>query len=376
MAAGDVSLSRALSPEDVEAIAAFAMMEMLESGFTALAEFHYLHHDRRRPCSMPIPRNSRSGSRPRRLETGMGLTLLPVFYANGGFGGTAPQEGQRRFLSDVAGYLRLVEGARKSVAETTTRSSESLRIACAPSRRRSLEEVVGNCLGLSGPYPRGGAGKGSRGMRHLVGSAPGRVASRTCAGRPASWCLIHATHLDPRLRRALLRRRGAVAGLCPITEANLGDGIFEGVAYLSQGGRFGVGSDSNIELTAPGELKQFEYSQRLKWRARNLLALREGQSTGHALYEGALAGGAQAVGRRVGAIAAGCRADIVVLDAAHPDLAASSPDDWISIYIFTAGGGAIDSVFVGGGRVVTEGRHYRRDAIAARYARTMARILA
>ena len=128
-----------------------------------------------------------------------------------------------------------------------------------------------------------------------------------------------------------------MAGLCPITEANLGDGIFEGVDYLAAGGRFGVGSDSNIEISAPGELKQFEYSQRLKHRARNVLAEREGQSTGRSLYEKALAGGAQALGRRVGAIAEGQRADLVVLDGSHPDLAAVSGDRWIDSYVFVAG---------------------------------------
>ncbi len=362
-----------LSPEDVEAIAAFAMMEMLENGFTALAEFHYLHHDvDGRSYSDPAELAKRIAAAA--LETGMGLTLLPVFYANGGFGGIAPQEGQRRFLSDVAGYLRLLEGARKSVA-----ANDDAVVGIAPHSLRavtpeSLEEV----LAIASDCPvHIHAAEQEKEVEECVIWSGQRPVAWLLEHAPVdrNWCLIHATHLDA-AETSALAASGAVAGLCPITEANLGDGIFEGVAYLSQGGRFGVGSNSNIELTAPGELKQFEYSQRLKWRARNLLALREGQSTGHALYEGALAGGAQAVGRRVGAIAAGCRADIVVLDAAHPDLAASSPDDWISIYIFTAGGGAINSVFVGGRRVVTEGRHYRRDAIAARYARTMARILA
>jgi formimidoylglutamate deiminase len=167
-----------------------------------------------------------------------------------------------------------------------------------------------------------------------------------------------------------------VAGLCPITEANLGDGIFEGVDYLAAGGRFGVGSDSNIEISASGELKLFEYSQRLKHRARNVLAEREGQSTGRSLYEKALAGGAQALGRRVGGIAEGQRADFVVLDGSHPDLAAISGDRWIDSYVFVAGKAVIDTVFVAGKPVVRNGRHIHGEAIRARYSRALARILA
>jgi cytosine/adenosine deaminase-related metal-dependent hydrolase len=166
-----------------------------------------------------------------------------------------------------------------------------------------------------------------------------------------------------------------VAGLCPITEANLGDGIFEGVDFLAAGGRFGIGSDSNIEISAPGELKLFEYSQRLKHRARNVLARNEGKSTGRSLYEGALAGGAQALGRRIGALDVGCRADIVVLDAAHPDLAAVTRDQWLDVYVFVAQEAAIDTVIVGGCTVVAGGTHLRHRTIVERYVRTLSRLL-
>jgi formiminoglutamate deiminase len=188
------------------------------------------------------------------------------------------------------------------------------------------------------------------------------------------WCLIHATHLDPQETKGIASS-GAVAGLCPITEANLGDGIFEGVGYLAAGGRFGVGSDSNVEISAPGELKQFEYSQRLKHRARNVLAVREGQSTGRSLYDQALIGGAQALGRRVGAIEVGHRADLVVLDVHHPDLAAVTGDRWIDSYVFVAGKTVIDQVIVAGRTVVGNGWHMNREAIGARYRRALARIL-
>jgi formiminoglutamate deiminase len=361
-----------LTPDDVEAIAAFAMMEMLEGGFTALAEFHYLHHDAEgRPYAHISELSGRIAAAAQ--ETGMGLTLLPVFYAQGGFGGAAPTEGQRRFVNGVESYGRLLEGARQSVAvlddavvgiaphslRAVTPESLSEVIALAgegPVHIHIAEQVkeVEDCVAWSGQRP----------VSWLLDHAP--VDDR--------WCLIHATHLDPQEVRGIAMS-GAVAGLCPITEANLGDGIFEGVDHLAAGGRFGVGSDSNIEISAPGELKQFEYSQRLKHRARNVLAEREGQSTGRSLYEKALSGGAQALGRRIGAIAEGYRADLVVLDGEHADLAAISGDRWIDSYVFVAGKAAIDAVFVAGRPVVRSGRHLNRDTIHARYARAMARIL-
>jgi formiminoglutamate deiminase len=362
-----------LTPDDVEAIAAFAMMEMLEGGFTALAEFHYLHHDADGRNYADIAELSGRIAAAAQ-DTGMGLTLLPVFYAQGGFGGVAPAEGQRRFINDVESYARLLEGARKAVAGLDDAvvgiSPHSLR-AVTPESLREVVAMAGegpvhihiaeqlkeveDCLAWSGQRP----------VAWLLDHAP--VDRR--------WCLIHATHLDAQEVKGIAKSN-AVAGLCPITEANLGDGIFEGIDYLAAGGRFGVGSDSNIEISASSELKQFEYSQRLKHRARNVLAGHEGQSTGRALYDKALTGGAQALGRRIGVIEAGHRADLVMLDAGHPDLAAVSDDRWIDAYVFVAGKAAIDTVFVAGNAVVRGGRHVKHDAIRARYARAMARILA
>jgi formimidoylglutamate deiminase len=170
-----------------------------------------------------------------------------------------------------------------------------------------------------------------------------------------------------------LAASGAVAGLCPITEASLGDGIFAGARYLAAGGHFGIGTDSNIAIDAASELRQLEYSQRLAHRARNVLAERD--SVGRRLIDGALAGGAQALGRPIGAIAPGRRADIVVLDAAHPDLAARSGDLWLDAWVFVAGKPLVKTVLVGGETVVVEGRHLHHEMIAARYRRTISQIL-
>jgi formiminoglutamate deiminase len=187
------------------------------------------------------------------------------------------------------------------------------------------------------------------------------------------WCLVHATHLTAaETRRVALS--GAVVGLCPITEASLGDGVFNGPEYLNMGGRFGVGSDSNIDIDAAGELRQLEYSQRIARRSRNVLTTREGESTGERLFLEALKGGAQAVGRPIGKLEVGYRADIVVLDSEHPDLANNRSDDRLDTWIFSAGHSAVRMTLASGEKVVTDGRHVRRDGIVARYHATMRKL--
>jgi formiminoglutamate deiminase len=189
----------------------------------------------------------------------------------------------------------------------------------------------------------------------------------------ARWCLIHATHMtvDETLQ---LAQAGAVAGLCPLTEGSLGDGIFNGELYLHNKGRFGIGTDSNIEIDAPGELQQLEYSQRLKHRSRNVMTAVEGQSTGRSLYENVLKGGAQALGGSLGAIEVGCRADIVILNSSHPDLAGATGDRVLDVYVFSAGAGLIDTVISGGVPVVQGGRHRECDRITEKYRKTVARL--
>ena len=169
-------------------------------------------------------------------------------------------------------------------------------------------------------------------------------------------------------------RTGAVAGLCPLTEASLGDGIFNGTEYLANNGRFGVCTDSNIQIGAAEELRMLEYSQRLQHRTRNVVAA-EGESTGMRLYTEALAGGAQALGRSIGAIAVGLRADIVVLDAEHPDLAGGS-ETALDAYVFVAGSALVKTVMVGGDVAVADGQHRQRNAVTARYRKAMARLSA
>lgn len=361
----------ALTPEDVETIAAFAYMEMLEAGFTSVAEFHYLHHAADGAPYADLGEMAVSVVAAA-TEAGIGLTLLPSFYAHGGFGGANPLPHQLRFVNRLDGFfallgrcrviLRALPGAGLGIAPHSLRAVAPAELAEllagvteGPVHIHAAEQVkeVEGCLAWSGRRP----------VEWLMERA---------AVDPR-WCLIHATHMTP-AETAALARSGAAAGLCPVTEANLGDGIFPARDYLSMGGRFGVGSDANLATDPPAELKQLEYGQRLSRRARNVLAPEGGGSVGRRLLEGALAGGAQATARPVGAIAAGQRADIVVLDLEHPDLVGRSGDAWLDAWIFVAGRGAVRSVFAGGCPVVTEGRHAGRDAIAGRYRAVVTRL--
>jgi formiminoglutamate deiminase len=186
------------------------------------------------------------------------------------------------------------------------------------------------------------------------------------------WCLVHATHVTP-VERSRLARSGAVAGLCPITEGNLGDGIFPAKDYMGEGGRIGFGTDSNILIDAAGELRALEYAQRLSERARNILATEEGRSTGRTLYDAALAGGAQALGHSGSGISVTAPADVVSFDPADLAYAGRKGDALLDAWIFA--GGKVDCVWRAGRKVVHGGRHIQRDSIATRYRRALESVL-
>jgi len=360
-----------LTPDDVEAIAAFAYMEMLEAGFTTVGELHYLHHDiDGRPYADLAEMAARIAKAS--AETRIGLTLLPSFYAYGGFGGAPPSPGQRRFLNDPDRFLELLERCRAIVTDLPAAqvgiaphslravTPATLRAVCqavpdGPIHIHAAEQMkeVDECIAALGRRP----------VQWLMDNA----------GLDARWCVIHATHTSEREIRTLAAS-GAVVGLCPLTEASLGDGIFDGAGYLAAGGRFGIGTDSNIQIDAAAELRQLEYGQRLARRARNVMTMQEGESTGRRLFTTALAAGAQAVQRPIGALAAGLRADIVLLDNDHPDLASRRGDQWLDAWIFVTGRAAVKAVLVGGETVVDAGRHRMRPAIEARYKRVVANL--
>ncbi len=361
-----------LTPEDIEAIATLAYAEMLESGFTRVGEFHYLHHA---PDGTPYADRAEMAARiaAAAQASGINLTLLPCFYAHGEAGGGPPAPGQRRFLSDLDGFAALAEGSRRAIAGLpgagfglaphSLRAATIAQIHAVAAMVRSTEPLhihaaeqvkeVEACTRILGLPP----------IAALLEA--GLVTPRTC--------LIHATH-GTEAELARVAQAGAVVGLCPITESNLGDGIFPAIAYRAAGGRFGVGTDSNVLVCAATELRTLEYSQRLVRRTRNALAPRGG-STGRALWQAAVEGGTQALAAGPAGIVPGAFADLVLLDPAHPTHAARDGDRRLDSLVFATRQGAIREVWVRGQRVVSEGTHPGRAAAERRVAEVLARIL-
>jgi formiminoglutamate deiminase len=360
-----------ITPDDLEAIAAQAYVEMIEAGFTRVGEFHYLHHA---PGGYPYGDKAEMGARiaAAAAQSGIGLTLLPVFYAHGGFGGLPPAPAQSRFLNDPDRYADLIAASRRAVAgldgavvgiaphslRAVTRDELSAILPLAkdgPIHIHIAEQLkeVADCIDWSGARP----------VEWLLDHNP--VDRR--------WCLVHATHMTE-AETVRLAAAGAVAGLCPITEANLGDGLFPAAAFRGAGGALGVGTDSNVLIDMAEELRLLEYGQRLQGRVRNVMASGAGQSTGRGLYDAALAGGAQALGAVAG-LSVGAPADIVTLDAGHPALVARSGDEILDSFIFAGGRGLISGVWRGGQRLVSDGVHHRRGAVAQRYRQTLERLL-
>ncbi|MGR4864563.1 formimidoylglutamate deiminase [Caulobacter sp. LARHSG274] len=362
-----------LGPDEVQAVAALAYLEMLETGFTRVGEFHYLHHDKD-GSAYADPAEMAARIAAAAEETGIGLTLLPVFYAHAGFGGAAPGEGQRRFIHDVDGYGRLIEASRGAVAGLA-----DAVVGVAPHSLRAVTaEELAAIMPLAGTGPihihiaeqtaevdACLAATGQRPVRWLLNNA--EVDRR--------WCLVHATHVNA-TETERLARSGAVAGLCPITEANLGDGVFPAAEFLAAGGTLGIGSDCNVLIDAAEELRNLEYAQRLMRRARNVLARGPGTATGGDLYRAALSGGTQALGAASGGLKRGRPADFVTLDRAHPALVARDGDALLDSWVFAGRHGAIDGVWRRGRQVVSGGRHHRRDEIVARYRTVLSRVMA
>ena len=365
-----------LSPDDVHVVASQLYAEMLRHGYTAVAEFHYLRNDPRgRPYAVPHEMALRLHEAA--TATGIGLTLLPALYRVADFGADAPLEEQRRFVATVDEILGDAAALDRTVAGNGDRSVglalHSLRAVppgdladavdalgatdpAAPIHIHLAEQVteVRACLSWSGASP----------VEWLLDHAP-------VDGR---WCAVHATHMTGEETRALAAS-GAVAGLCPTTEANLGDGVFPLASYLVAGGRWGVGSDSHVSVSPAADLRMLEYSQRLTMHERNVAGGREAHSTGRALLEGAWAGGAQVSGRRLGAIRPGFRADVIALDTGHPALVGRDEDQLLDAWIFSGEDTPVRDVMVGGAWVVLDGRHRGQEEIATAH-RAVARKLA
>ncbi len=360
-----------LSPDDIEAVAAFAFMEMQEAGFAAVAEFHYVHHQPGGAAYSDVGELSARIANAAE-QTGIGLTLLPVLYRYGGVDQRPLQGGQQRFGNDLDRYQKLLARAEECVANL----SADAHLGVAPHSLRAVGlDDLREAQSMRPHAPL---------HMHIAEQLPEIDEVRAAYGqRPVEWlldncrvderwCLIHCTHMTDE-ETANLAETGAVAGLCPVTEANLGDGIFNGPQYRQAGGALGVGSDSNIRITVAEELRQLEYSQRLRDTARVVLA-DHGQSCGRTLYEAALAGGSQALGRASGAIRQGCWADLVAIDQTR-FAGAAAEDGLLDGWIFTGDNGAVSDVWSAGRHCVREGIHIERETIAARYTQTIQKLM-
>ena len=348
-----------ITPERLEAIARWLYVEMLKAGYTSVCEFHYVHHsgdgagyaNRAELAQRVVDAAS---------QAGIGMTMLPVLYQYSGFGMREPRPDQRRFLNTPEALLDLLGALRGGRPE-----HEGLRYGVAPHSLRAVSEASLRTLlaGVDAALPGAPVHIHIAEQTGEVGECVAATGARPVAWLldrfdvDARWCLVHATHVDAQETAALAASR-AVAGLCPTTEANLGDGVFPAPAYLDANGRMGVGSDSHIAVDWRAELRLLEYGQRLVRRERNVLASERNPQVAERLFSAALEGGAQASGRAIGALAPGRRADWLVLDAEHPSLFGRQAESWLAGVVFCEHGASpILEVHTGGRCVVQEGRH-------------------
>jgi formimidoylglutamate deiminase len=359
-----------LSPEDAEAVAAQLYAELLEWGFTGVCEFHYLHHQ---PDGTPYADPAEMALRhlAAARATGIGITLLPSLYRHGGIFGKDPVPGQRRFLNDLDGFARIVEACRSATA-----GDPQAAVGLAPHSLRAVTPAMLAAIAGSDSPIHIHAAEQVREVEECLAATGARPVQWLLDHAPLDrrWCLIHATHMEPREIEGLAAT-GAVAGLCPSTEASLGDGIFPVRPWLAAGGRFGIGTDSHVGTSPRDELRQLETSQRLALRERAVAASEATPHPGRLLLDAALSGGAQASGRPLGAIAPGMRCDLVELDPEHPSLIGHDGDTLLDAWVFNGQGNPVRTVICGGRRVVEAGRHIARLEIGEEFTLTMRRLL-
>jgi formimidoylglutamate deiminase len=355
----------------LEAIAAQAYVEMAKAGYASVAEFHYVHHDAAgKPYADPAELAWRVVAAAR--TAGLGLTLLPVFYAHAGFGGSAPTAGQKRFVHTTYTFSHLFSRLQQGAA------MHGYVLGVAPHSLRAVTpEEMGHVVRLAAPGApvHIHAAEQTREVDDCFAWSRLRPVEwlLTQASVDAHWCIVHATHMTEK-EVAGLAASGAVAGLAPTTEADLGDGTFPGHAFLAAGGRFGIGSDSNTIVDPFAELRQLEWSQRMRARRRNVLGAAADRTIGTTLWAGAARGGAQALAQPVGALEVGRRADLVVLNPADPALTGQIADDVLDAAMFGPARAPVKDVMAGGNWIVRDGRHVAEAEVFARYRAALARV--
>ncbi len=355
-----------LSGEDFELLAARAFMELLEGGYTSTGEFHYPHG-----LGNQEPGETAEQVLDAAVRAGTPLTLLPVWYRYGGFGREPLSDRQKPFGMSLDEIAALVNGLQGQV------DARLQRVGVAP---HSLRAVDARDL----PELLAGIGEGP--VHIHISEQPAEV--RSCLEhhdrRPIEWllrhvetderwCLIHATHADEREVHALAERSVAV-GICPTTEADLGDGLFPVREFLDSGGRVAIGSDSNLVTSAAEEVRLLEWGQRLRLNQRNVLAA-AGEHIATSLWRQLARTGARALQQPAGELREGCRADLVVLDPSHPTLAGLPAPEQLDSFVFAHSAGMIDQVRVGGRQVVCHGRHPSRTDLDERVAELRGRLV-
>ena len=362
-----------ITPDQIQAIAALVFMEMQESGYAAVGEFHYVHHQSGGSPYDDIAELSNQIFAAA-MVTGIGLTHLPVLYTYGGAGEATLSEGQLRFGNNVERYLQLHDRVRDGLKHLP----QDAHIGMAPHSLRATSPAdlkAALAQRKSGPI-------------HIhIAEQPKEVSDiqNWLGARPVewllqnfelngNWCLVHATHMTDDETKDMAKS-GAVAGLCPITESNLGDGPFNGPGFLNAGGAFGVGSDCNVNISLTEELRTLEYSQRLRDVARNVMVIGAG-SVGATLYLGAARGGAKALGRNCGEIRSGHLADLVAIDSTRPSLCALKSEQLLDGLVFAAKDSVVSDVWSAGRHVVSDGRHFAHERIVKNYRIAIKELLA
>jgi len=367
------SFLRQLTPDDAESIAAYGQMQMLESGYASVGEFHYLHHqangERYTNIAEMCERIVSAAN-----QSGIGMTLLPVLYEQGGCDGRALTGGQLRFGNAIDAFEALYSNAQTMIGA----QSNSFSIGVAPHSLRAVSQdslKIAHNMACENPFHIHVAEQTAE-VEEIVSAWNARPVQWLLDNHELNdaWCLIHATQMQP-IETERLAKSGAVVGLCPITESNLGDGIFNGMLFNQYGGQWGIGTDSNVCIALADELRTLEYSQRLNQRGRAMYA-EQNRSCGRVLFDMALAGGAKALQRHTGSIATGYLADLMALDITSTDLYAVEKDQWLDTWIFASGEQLITDVWSAGNHVVTSGKHLRRSEISKRYRSTLKSLVA
>ena len=360
-----------ISPQNYEAICAFAQMEMLEAGYGGLTEFHYVHNDIK---GSQFSKKDEMSERVLNAASisGIGLTLLPVLYEHGGVSGSALISGQDRFGLSYDDFCELfdeVSSSPKYFSDIRVGiAAHSLRAVRPESLKKLEKEFMGNLIHIH-------IAEQSKEVEEI---------EKYWSKRPIewlienvnlnkNWCLIHCTQMSNKEAKELAQA-GVTIGLCPITEANLGDGIFNGKTWLKLDGEFGIGTDSNVSISLFGELKMLEYSQRLSQKSRLTMKMDENLSIGRQLFAKILKGGATAAGRESGLIEKGYLGDILALDLSSMHYSHLKSDEKLNYLIFSETKNVIDSVFSAGRHVVKKGQHYRRKEICFAYKQALAEL--